>query len=183
MTIDCLRTLRGDKVNDGLEKKNEMPQHRIDVLKAYLREECGADSANVSIKDGREDLPELLGKALVEEVAKSDVDIDKVNELIRVGANVNSKLDEGITALMKASMCGYVEVVDVLISNGADVNLTSDADQTALMWASAYSHKEIIEMLISNGANVDLVDKKGNAAMYYAINEDIKGLLEDAESR
>ena len=40
-----------------------------------------------------------------------------------MGADVNIKAEEGITALMEASSGGNAEVVKLLLDKGADVNI------------------------------------------------------------
>lgn len=55
--------------------------------------------------------------------AASAGDTKKVLELIKNGANVNAKMDDGLTALMFAAYKGYEDIAELLISNGAKVNI------------------------------------------------------------
>ena len=68
------------------------------------------------------------------------------------GAEINSKSDDGKTALMDASDNGHRELVQLLLSKGADVNAKTNDGKTALTYASAKGHEEVKELLIKAGA-------------------------------
>jgi ankyrin repeat protein len=72
--------------------------------------------------------------------------------LLGKGTDVNAKTDEGVTALMAASMNGHAEVVELLLAKGADVNSKANNGDTALMSASKKGYKEVKELLIRAGA-------------------------------
>jgi ankyrin repeat protein len=84
-------------------------------------------------------------------------DLSEVERLLAAGANVNAKRDNGITALMGASIEGYQEVVAFLLAKGADVNAKvfffghSDG-ATACDLASQKDHQEIVKLLVRAGA-------------------------------
>jgi ankyrin repeat protein len=69
--------------------------------------------------------------------------------LLAKGADVNSKMNNGETALMIASYRGHKEIMQLLLVKGADVNARMNNGETALSHAS---HKEIKELLIRAGA-------------------------------
>jgi ankyrin repeat protein len=54
--------------------------------------------------------------------AAQDGDLDKVNDLLKEGANPNATKFDGATPLFIASQNGHIEVVKVLLENGADPN-------------------------------------------------------------
>jgi formylglycine-generating enzyme required for sulfatase activity len=79
-----------------------------------------------------------------------------VTLLLNAGADANSSLPEGETALMTASRTGNVDVVNTLIGHGADVNAKENwRDQTALMWAAAEGHTTVVKALIAHGAELN----------------------------
>ena len=89
----------------------------------------------------------------------ADTNISEIKELIDMGADVNAKSGNGqVTALIKASVNGYKEIVEVLIQNGADVNAKDIDNRTALMRASYNNYNEIVELLLQNGADVNVKD-------------------------
>jgi len=84
-------------------------------------------------------------------------DIQKVNELIAKGANVNAKSHYGLTPLEGAVWNGHIELVKLLIEKGADVNEKLDNNETALSIAQSktspyYPQEEIVKLLIQAGA-------------------------------
>ena len=58
--------------------------------------------------------------------------------------NVNSKDDDGWTALMRASWRGYSEILQYLIEIGADINIKNNDGKTALDLADNEEIKEIL---------------------------------------
>lgn len=85
-----------------------------------------------------------------------------VSFLIKKGAKVNSKNEEGKTALMYGPS-------KVLISAGADVNTKDNKGKTALMYAAYGRAKGSVDLLIKNKANVNAKDNDGDTALLYAI--------------
>ena len=63
----------------------------------------------------------------------------------------------GVTALMKASDSGHVEVVRVLLEASAHVDFAGYTDLTSLMLASCRGHAEVVRLLLEAGAHIDLV--------------------------
>lgn len=85
-----------------------------------------------------------------------------VSFLIKKGAKVNSKNEEGKTALMYGPS-------KVLISAGADVNAKDNEGKTALMYSAYLRAKGSVDLLIKNKANVNAKDNDGDTALLYAI--------------
>lgn len=91
-----------------------------------------------------------------------------VSFLIKKGAKVNSKNEEGKTALMYGSS-------KVLINAGADVNAKDNKGTTALMYAAYNGAKVSVDLLIKNKANVNTKDNNGTTALMYACMYDYYG--------
>ena len=85
-----------------------------------------------------------------------------VSFLIKKGAKVNSKNEEGKTALMYGPS-------KVLINAGADVNAKDNKGKTALMYAAYGRAKGSVDLLIKNKAKVNAKDNGGDTALLYAI--------------
>jgi hypothetical protein len=82
-------------------------------------------------------------------------DISAVKSVIDGGADVNAKMNDGMTSLMYASLGGHLEIVRTLIARGADVNARTNDGVSSLMYASLGGHLEIVRTLISRGADVN----------------------------
>ncbi len=64
--------------------------------------------------------------------------IDEIDRLIRANNNnnnnINAENSEGDSALMIATRCAYLDIMQILVSMGADINASSDSDKlTPLM--------------------------------------------------
>ncbi len=116
--------------------------------------------ASVNLTDGGR-------TALFEAAYQGNVEI--VDYLISVGANLNIGTDQGETPLMAASLTDdddYNKCVQLLIRAGADINVRAPLGlpdyppapprrrQTALSCAASYDNKVVMEMLISANANM-----------------------------
>ena len=78
-----------------------------------------------------------------------------IERLLAAGADANSRLPNGETALMTCSRTGDVKTVKTLLVHGAAVNAKESAhNQTALMWAVSQHHPEAVAMLLEFGADV-----------------------------
>jgi ankyrin repeat protein len=128
--------------------------------------------------------------------AARDGDLDKINEQIAEGADVNEKDSAGNTPLALATYYGHTEVVKTLCENGAnltvelmlmaardgrisiaeffiskgvDVNWANQGKFTPLYMATLNGHKEIVELLIDKGADVNVKTNKGKAPLFVAV--------------
>lgn len=67
--------------------------------------------------------------------------------LIKNGANIKVKSNDGVTPLMIACCYDHKKVVELLLENGANKNTKDDDDKTALFYAEEYCNKEIANLL------------------------------------
>ena len=95
------------------------------------------------------DLDEAFGAAL------ERGDVVGAVELLDTGANPNTRLAYGKTALMAAAKAGASELVHRLIQRGAEVNARNDNGGTALMFAAIPGHLDTMALLVEHGADVN----------------------------
>jgi ankyrin repeat protein len=88
-------------------------------------------------------------------------DIQKVNDLLHKGAEVNTKDNDGATALMLVSIEGHTQTAALLIQNNAEVNTRDNNFRTPLMRASTNGKTQTAELLIQNKADVNARTKNG----------------------
>jgi len=110
--------------------------------------------------------------------------INKVIELINIGADLSKRDLDGLTLLHVASEIGNNEIARLLIDAGADINDKDDFGNTPLHYASIYGRTDIVNMLIDAGADVNEKIKHDlYTPLHYAVKrrrEKIVKLLIDA---
>ena len=104
--------------------------------------------------------------------AIADNDLERVQQILDTGINVNSWNEVGLTPLVYAVETFPEEsVLNLLFEHGANVNIQMPRNgKTALMKAArnpdAYA---LVPRLLDEGADVTLVDKQGYTALWAAI--------------
>ena len=76
--------------------------------------------------------------------------------LLEAGAEKDAADSSGLTALMKASAHGHVEVVRLLLAAGANKDLAECRARTALIVASECGSVQVVQLLLQAGAAKDL---------------------------
>lgn len=107
-------------------------------------------------------------------VAARKGQVEKVKELIKLGADVNAKekvVGEGRPALFHAASYGRTEVVKLLLQHGADVNEQPAGRTTSLMIAAWGGYTDTVKILLEAGANVNAKSADGNTALTEAIRK------------
>ena len=87
------------------------------------------------------------------------------------GADPNTALPGGETALMTAARTGDLGPVKALLARGADVNAKERQGQTALMWAAAEGHAGVVEALLAAGADFRTPLASGFTPLFFAVRE------------
>jgi len=107
--------------------------------------------------------------------AAESASVALVKKLLEAGANANTSLMSGETALMQASRLGDLETVRALLAAGADPNKQEkNGGQTALMWAAAESHPKVVAELVQNKADVNAHSNSGYTALMFSARGDAK---------
>jgi len=96
--------------------------------------------------------------------------IQKVQDLIDNGDNVNGKNVTGNTPLYLAVAQGDIDIVNVLIkANGINVNSKNVTGNTPLLHAVSINKLDIVNVLIDKGADVNIENDKHNTPLLYAV--------------
>lgn len=125
------------------------------------------DDVNASYPSGRTELFYAIRKT----------DIPKVSDLLKRGARVNVKDNEGATPLtfdiQSVAPPNALTIARMLIAAGADVNLKNKRQTTALKLAVyQFEDKEgdLVKLLLSAGADVNAADDFGTTVLMHAVN-------------
>ena len=95
-------------------------------------------------------------------------DVTDVRRQLRLGAQVNERDYQGLTALHWAAAAGHVAVARALIEAGADVDAPSPEGVTPLHVAAHMGHREVADLLIARGADANARDHQGRTAADWA---------------
>lgn len=80
--------------------------------------------------------------------------MNEIEELLKSGADVNTKDKNNFTLLMSFVEKGDIKVVKILLDYGARVNAKDFADFTALDYAIKNKYTAIAKLLVEEGANI-----------------------------
>ena len=113
--------------------------------------------------DQTQDLKDALFEA-----AKSG-DLDRVQQLVESGADVNAVEGHHITPFLWAYFNGHTEVVKYLLSKGGNVNHDEFSEGTLLTLAAFTGDVAFIPYLLEAGAEIDhAMPRGGETALHHA---------------
>ena len=97
---------------------------------------------------------------------------DIAREYVRINSDVRDveageEYNRSMT-LGRASLHGYVEVVNALIATGADANKADNDGTTPIHPASSRDHLEVVQTLIAAGADVNKANNSGYTPIFWA---------------
>ncbi|KAI0837926.1 hypothetical protein F5Y06DRAFT_269395 [Hypoxylon sp. FL0890] len=94
-----------------------------------------------------------------------------VRLLLDHGAEVNSRRENEVPALVKAAEGGHADVVAELLKRGADPNGRNRNGQTALFSACLKGYNKVVEILLEGHANIEAQDKEGRSPLLFLASE------------
>lgn len=100
--------------------------------------------------------------------AASRGDVNRMAELIDLGANVNEAISGDGSPLIGAARGGHLGAVQLLLERGADPNLAVEGDGNPLIMAAREGHTEIVKLLLDRGAYIDQVVRGDETALIQA---------------
>ena len=100
-------------------------------------------------------------------------EIDVIQKLSNLGADVNTKDLKKITPIHVAAKAGNVSAVELLVDIGADVNAKDHQGATPLHVAAAIGKLGVIVELIKLGADIEATDSEGKN--FIEVTPDIHG--------
>ncbi len=108
--------------------------------------------------------------------------VNTMKTLITAGADVNLRVNNGVTPLMAA--CGpFPAAVQLLLDNGANVNATDHNENfTALMYAATEGLSPIVDILLKAGADPSMKDVDGDTAASFARNRGFTALADHLQT-
>jgi hypothetical protein len=87
-------------------------------------------------------------------------------------SGLDSRNEQGLTALMVAAAAGQADTVTSLLTQGAGVNATSADGRTALIAAAQNNQLEIVKILVAAGANLNRATHGTGTALEVAEQKD-----------
>lgn len=101
-----------------------------------------------------------------------------VKLLLDHGADINTRPQDGETALHEAANSGYLYIVKLLLDRGADINTRDRSGRTALYLASKSGERDVTELLLKKGADASITTATGLAARSVTRDDHIRKLLD-----
>nr|DBA16258.1 TPA: hypothetical protein GDO54_003670 [Pyxicephalus adspersus] len=95
-------------------------------------------------------------------------DLEKINQVLSLNANINSRTVSGYTPLIMAVQRKLLDVCSILIENGADVNITDEDSWSPLHFSAQSGDDRIARLLLDNGAQVDAKERDDWTALHLA---------------
>jgi len=100
--------------------------------------------------------------------AAANNNLELIDYLIGIKADVNGAGPQGDTPLMAAAAWRRPEAIEQLFAHGADPNLKDKEGKTALMTACLYQDYNCIRALLAGKADPDVTDSQGETALTQA---------------
>ena len=91
--------------------------------------------------------------------------------LLRNGADINAKGEDGFTPLHYAALANARETAEVLLQNEADINAKDEGGLTPLHYATLANARETAEVLLQNEADINAKAEDGFTPLHYAAAE------------
>lgn len=104
-----------------------------------------------------------MNEALVSAAAQGN--LARVTDLLKRGADLNARDDQGRTPVMAATHGNHVAVVDALLKAGADVDLRDNRLDNPFLYAGAAGLLDILKLAHAAGADPTITNRFGGTAL------------------
>ncbi len=98
-------------------------------------------------------------------LAAHEGQLEVVRSLLRAGADINRRGDDGFTALGAAAFRCHAHLVTQLMKADADAAAWGVTGQSALHLAALAGHHAVVQRLLSHGVPVDLLNARRETAL------------------
>jgi ankyrin repeat protein len=95
-----------------------------------------------------------------------------IQELLKLGANVNSRDSINRTPLHHAAQSGFLDATSLLLENGAHGNAKDAYQYTPLHLAALHGKADVVRVLLQNGADIDAVESSFQTPLHLAVEND-----------
>ena len=157
-TATLVLKLYGEQMNEESPYFFAISEGRNDMVQACV--DAGLDHSRRSM-DEHNETPVYMAARLNRTACLAT--------LIKAGANLETRGEEGLTPLMAATTKGCLDNVRLLVDQNIDLNARNTDGKTALHFATQLPETEITKILISRGADVNAKDNKGQTPLHWTI--------------
>jgi len=144
---------------------DDIKENGPDVLMKYLQNEDIMRKVSQKLGGINPEMMKQLTAINESSVSLHDAakrgDLQKLQEFIADGKDVNAKDFKGVTALGYAVGHDQLSVVKVLIDAKANINDVDSAGNSAVHFAAGYGRVKVLEHLLARGANASKVNQMG----------------------
>ncbi|NQD74279.1 ankyrin repeat domain-containing protein [Pseudomonas sp. CM27] len=92
-------------------------------------------------------------------------DVRTLQQLLKQGARLDSRDEQGRTALMVATQDNQIAAAQALIEAGADVNAKDNINDSPYLYAGARGLNDILQLTLSHGADLKSTNRYGGTAL------------------
>ena len=92
-------------------------------------------------------------------------DIITTRELIKQGANVETRDTEGKTLLLIATHHNHIEIAEILVAAGANVNAQDAIKDSPFLYAGATGKITLVRLYLDHGADFTVFNRYGGTAL------------------
>ncbi|WP_265035361.1 MULTISPECIES: ankyrin repeat domain-containing protein [unclassified Wolbachia] len=135
------------------------------------RSKDGSTPADLAKQKGYTYIVNFLKQAQLDKkllIAAESGDLDEVKDLVKQGADLGAKNNNGIMFLHYASLSGQVDAVKYCTENGINLEAKDNSGKTPLHYASVKGQVGVVEYFIKNGANLEAKDMFDMTPLHYA---------------
>jgi hypothetical protein len=151
---------------------DDIKQHGPDVLMKYLQNEDIMRKVSQKLGGINPEMMKQLTAIQESSVSLHDAakrgDLQRLQEYLQDGKDVNAKDFKGVTALGYAVGHDQLSVVKVLIDAKANLNDVDSAGNSAVHFAAGYGRLKVLEHLLARGAAASKANQQGQTPLAVA---------------